>query len=210
MASGDGHAAHATELEKSGCRPAGSAPQIALRLGAPAEDSELARDPLPRSLRDPPSVRVMAVVAPRLARRHGGERPRSASSALVLRLLGPQHLPQGGGRRGGLLRPLRLASSVGPPWRARGVWRSARTRPRSAARRAFPAVLFVALSSGARRQQPPAPCTCQPKGERAVSDRATASPRYDVACRGSRPIDHSALPLGLAGTWRRRLLPTST
>jgi len=132
----------------------------------------------PRSPRDPPSVPVMAVAAPWSARRHGGERPRQAFSALELRLLGPQHLPQGGGRRGGLWRPLRLASSVGPPWRARGVWRSARTRPRSAARRAFLAVLFVALSSGARRQQPPAPCTCQPKGERAVIDRATDSARY--------------------------------
>ena len=37
MASGDGHAAHATELEKSGCKPAGAALQIALRLGATVE-----------------------------------------------------------------------------------------------------------------------------------------------------------------------------
>ena len=34
MASGDGHAAHATELEKSGCKPAGAGPQIVPRLGA--------------------------------------------------------------------------------------------------------------------------------------------------------------------------------
>ena len=37
MAGGVGCAAHTTELEKSGCRPAGSALQIALRLGATVE-----------------------------------------------------------------------------------------------------------------------------------------------------------------------------
>ena len=34
MAGGHGHAAHAMELEKSGCTPAGSGLQIELRLGA--------------------------------------------------------------------------------------------------------------------------------------------------------------------------------